>query len=90
MVRHMTLDPDAFERPRRKLHDLWLPSAPLQLDLVTALDELRDWLDDEHWWKEGAHAGWLALADDVLHAVDAAGPGLRSVISSASAPLTTV
>ena len=87
MVRHMTLDPDAFERLGRKLHDFWLPSAPLQLDLITALDEFRDWLYDEHWWKDGSDAGWLALADDVLHAVDSAGPPLRSVISSASAPL---
>ncbi len=88
MVRRMTLDPDAFERLRRKLHELWLSSAPLQLDLVTALDELRDWLDDEHWWEEGSHAGWLALVDDVLHAVDSVSSPLRSVISSASAPLT--
>lgn len=83
-----TLDPAALERLRRTLHGLWIPARPLELDLLTALDELRDWLGDDHWWNEGSDAGWLALIDDVIQAFNAASAPLRAVLTAPSAPLT--
>lgn len=72
-----TLDPAALERLRRTLHGLWITACPLELDFLTALDELRDWLGDDHRWNEGSDAGWLALIDDVIR------PSTRPVRPSA-------
>src|SRR5689334_14177817 len=62
-------DPAVIERFRWRLHDGWIPTRPLRLDIVTAIDELSAWLVDDHWWRNGSHAGWLSLSADVRQAI---------------------
>jgi hypothetical protein len=73
-------DSAAVARVLSRLHEMWVPG-PLSLSPATALDELRDWLADEHWWREGSHATWLALCADVDDALASAGSPLYAVAS---------
>jgi hypothetical protein len=67
---------------RPRVHRLWLPTRPLDLDILTAANELRVWLDDDHWRGTGSHAGWLALISDVRAALADTGAPLRATLGN--------
>lgn len=66
------------DRLRYRLHDMWVPGR-LELGPLTALDELRDWLDDERWWEAGSPNVWRSLCRDVDDALRSAAAPLYSV-----------
>lgn len=89
MADHATLDDAAvIERLRGRVHRLWLPRRVPPLDLLTALRELGAWVDDDHWWRNGSFAGWLALIADVSSSAARSGPAVQAACDADRAALS--
>lgn len=70
------------ERFARRLHIYWIPTGTLRVELMTALNELLAWLDDDHWWLNGSHAGWLALVVDLRGAITETSVPVRQTLGA--------
>jgi hypothetical protein len=77
------------ERFSWRLHSHWIPTGTLRVDLITGLNELHAWIGDDHWWRNGSHAGWLALVADLRGAIAEAGIPLRQTLGETLNTLDT-
>jgi hypothetical protein len=81
----VTVSDEGLSQVRRAISDA-APAVPrrqwqdLDLDLPATLEELREWLADEHQAANTFPRHWVSLLDDVLWAVDGTGPLLRAAL----------